>query len=56
MFWGLSVRPHRFTFESSVAVLVARADYRGLHVNLRDLLQAYEGQLVRRPQMAQNGQ
>lgn len=47
-----------FTFESSVAVLErACPDYRGLHVNLCDLLQAHEGELVRRPaQMAQNGQ
>ena len=43
-----------FTFESSVAVLErACPDYRGLHVNLCDLLQAHEGELVRRPaQMA----
>ena len=47
-----------FTFESSVAVLErARPDYRGLHVNLCDLLQAHEDELARRPaQMAQNGQ
>ena len=47
-----------FTFESSVAVLErACPDYRGLHVNLCDLLQTHEGELVRRPaQMAQNGQ
>ncbi len=47
-----------FTFESSVAVLErACPDYRGLHVNLRDLLQAHEDELARRPaQMAQNGQ
>ena len=39
-----------FTFESSVAVLErACPDYRGLHVNLCDLLQDHESELVRRP-------
>lgn len=47
-----------FTLDSSVAVLERTCpDYRGLHVNLCDLLQAHEGELVRRPaQMAKNGQ